>query len=105
LPTRLFPIRSLLIVISPLVVEDVRPLASLRGRGYQMVVISPDPVSFEQIAFGRKPEGLLAAQLAQIERSMLLRKLSRTGVAVINWPIETPFQLVAAQALGRMTVL
>ncbi len=105
MPTRLFPIRSLLIVISPLLLEDVRPLAALRGRGYQMIVISPDPVSFERMVLGRKPDGMLGAELAEIERMLLLKKLSQAGVATINWPIETPFQLVAAQALGRVPVL
>lgn len=105
MPTRLFPIRSMLIVISPLVQEDVRPLAGLRGRGYQVVVISPDPVSFEHGVLNRTPELALAARLAQIERKLLLQRLSQSGVPTVNWPIETPFQLVAAQALGRVPTL
>jgi uncharacterized protein (DUF58 family) len=101
LPTRLFPARSQIVLISPLLPHDLEMLASLRARGYQLLVISPDPISFEQRDLREQPEIAPAMRLAQIERALLLQRCRRTGVAVIDWPTELPFQQVAEAALSR----
>jgi uncharacterized protein (DUF58 family) len=101
LPTRLFPARSQLVLISPLLPHDLEMLASLRARGYQLLVISPDPISFEQRGLSDQPETTAAKRLAQIERALLLQRCRRTGVTVIDWPTELPFQQVAEAALSR----
>ena len=101
LPTRLFPARSQLVLISPLLPHDLEMLASLRARGYQLLVISPDPISFEQRGLSDQPEAAAAKRLAQIERALLLQRCRRTGVTVIDWPTELPFQQVAEAALSR----
>ncbi|GAB4111905.1 MAG: DUF58 domain-containing protein [Roseiflexaceae bacterium] len=105
IPMRLFPARSLLLIISPLANEDTRALTMLRGRGYQLVVISPDPVDFEARCLAGMPQIELGAQIAQIERAMLLRRLANAGIQVVNWPTETPLSIIAAQALGRRSSL
>lgn len=101
LPTRLFPARSQIVLISPLLPHDLEMLASLRARGYQLLVISPDPISFEQRDLREQPESAAATRLAQIERALLLQRCRRTGVTVIDWPTELPFQQVAEAALSR----
>jgi len=101
LPTRLFPARSQIVLISPLLPHDLEMLASLRARGYQLLVISPDPISFEQRDLSEQPERAAATRLAQIERALLLQRCRRTGVTVIDWPTELPFQQVAEAALSR----
>jgi uncharacterized protein (DUF58 family) len=101
LPTRLFPARSQIVLISPLLPHDLEMLASLRARGYQLLVISPDPISFEQRDLGEQPETATATRLAQIERAVLLQRCRRSGVTVIDWPTELPFQQVAEAALSR----
>jgi uncharacterized protein (DUF58 family) len=101
LPTRLFPARSQIVLISPLLPHDLEMLASLRARGYQLLVISPDPISFEQRDLGEQPETATATRLAQIERALLLQRCRRSGVTVIDWPTELPFQQVAEAALSR----
>lgn len=100
LPTRLFPARSQIVLISPLLPHDLEMLASLRARGYQLLVISPDPISFEQRDLSEQPESA-ATRLAQIERALLLQRCRRTGVTVLDWPTELPFQQVAEAALSR----
>ena len=47
LPTRLFPAESQIVLVSPLVEDDYLTLVQLRARGYQVMVVSPDPVGFE----------------------------------------------------------
>jgi len=104
LPTRLFPARSQIVLISPLLPHDLEMLASLRARGYQLLVISPDPIGFEQRDLSEQPETATATRLAQIERALLLQRCRRTGVTVIDWPTELPFQQVAEAALSRPPV-
>lgn len=101
LPTRLFPARSQIVLISPLQTHDVGMLAGLRARGYQLLVISPDPISFEQRGLREQGEAEAAARIARLERALLLQRCRRTGVTVVDWPIEVPFQQVAEAALSR----
>jgi uncharacterized protein (DUF58 family) len=102
LPTRLFPTRSQLVFISPLQPEDLEILTRLRARGYHLLVVSPDPVSFE--AQGLKPSEAtrLAIRLAQLERSLLLNQLRRADIRVLDWPVEIPFAEVAHPILNRV---
>src|SRR5512142_2835222 len=53
LPTRMFPSESQIVLVSPLVEDDYSTLVQLRARGYQVLVIVPDPVSFEQSLLSR----------------------------------------------------
>jgi|HigsolmetaAR201D_1030396.scaffolds.fasta_scaffold07843_2 uncharacterized protein (DUF58 family) len=101
IPTRLFPTRSLLILVSPLLSRDYEMIVRLRARGYQVLVVSPDTVSFERQLLGDTPAVQLAVRAAEIQRRVLLNKLRKAGIAVIDWDIEQPFQQVAAAAFGR----
>ncbi|HEU5089825.1 MAG TPA: DUF58 domain-containing protein, partial [Roseiflexaceae bacterium] len=101
IPTRLFPMRSQLILISPLLPDDKNAIAMLRARGYQLFIISPDPVAFEAQALGSNPDVDLARRLANIERDLMLRAIGRSGVHVINWQVTIPFQQIAYTALSQ----
>jgi uncharacterized protein (DUF58 family) len=46
IPRHLFPSRSQLVLVSPLLSEDYEVLSALRMSGYHLLVVSPDPVSF-----------------------------------------------------------
>jgi hypothetical protein len=76
-------------------------LASLRARGYQPLVISPDPISFEQRGLSEQRETKTATRIARLERALLLQRCRRTGVTVVDWPIDVPFQQVVEAALSR----
>ncbi len=86
LPVRLFPSRSLLIVISPLRRTDVNPILRLRAEGYQVLLVSPDPILFSC----RSPRNRLAIRAARLERAALLWKMREKGVHVIDWPVDQP---------------
>jgi uncharacterized protein (DUF58 family) len=111
LPRRIFPTRSQLIFVSPLVMDDLAILIHLRARGYQVLVISANPVAFERADPPRIAASKLAFRLATMERTLLLTKLMHAGVQVLDWDVSTPFdqavktaelQLSRAQALGRI---
>jgi hypothetical protein len=69
--------------------------------GYHLLVVSPDPVSFEQKRVGSDRAGALAARLARVERVLLLRQLGQAGIPAIDWQVDTPFEQVAYAALSR----
>jgi uncharacterized protein (DUF58 family) len=102
LPTRLFPARSQLVLVSPLLPPDAEELIKLRAHGYQLLVVSPDPILFEQKALRQNADILLATRLARVERNLLLRQLRQAGIRVMEWPVDTPFQQAAHAALSRL---
>jgi uncharacterized protein (DUF58 family) len=101
IPRRLFPARSQLILISPLSRDDLPVLAQLRVLGYQLMVISPDPVSFEARGLVDRSSVRLATRIARLEREILLRSLRRAGIQVVNWDVALPFDQEARAALSR----
>ena len=102
LPTRFFPARSQLVLISPLCRDDPPTLVRLRARGYQLLVISPDPIAFETRMLGSQPAVDLAARIGRVERALLLRKLRMAGVQVVDWSVDRPFDQTIHASLGRM---
>lgn len=84
LPTRIFPPRSQIVLISPLQNEDFQFLLSTRARGYQVLCISPDVIEFERDTLERTEAGLLGIRLAEIERKQLLDSLRQSGIQVFS---------------------
>lgn len=115
LPTRLFPARSQLVLVSPLSEGDLPMLIRLRARGYALLVISPDPVAFASNMAGRwaanpprkTVEGsgqarALAVRIAHLERTLLLRRIRDAGIRVVNWQVDTPFDQAVRVSLSRL---
>jgi uncharacterized protein (DUF58 family) len=95
IPPRLFPAHSQLVVITPLVQSDVNNLIRFRALGYEVLVVSPDPVEFQALALAGQPNLELALRIARAERWHLIRRLRRAGVRILNWPVHQPFDRVA----------
>jgi uncharacterized protein (DUF58 family) len=106
-PTRAFPTESQIVLVSPLVEDDYSTLIQLRARGYQVLVVSPDPISFEQRHLLSRPGGYtssdvqLAARVIRMERELLLRRIRRAGVQVVEWDVAQPFDQLTRRAFGR----
>jgi uncharacterized protein (DUF58 family) len=101
LPTRVFPLNSQLMLVSPLHPEDLSVLIHLRSRGYSVLVISPDPVKFEADELETDGAGRLALRLARVERNLLLSRLGQAGVHVQNWDVSVPFDRAMHRSLTR----
>ena len=107
LPTRMFPSESQIVLVSPLVEDDYSTLIQLRARGYQVLVITPDPVSFEQahLLRGRKGYGAadveLATRIVRMERRLMLGRLQRAGLQVVEWDVARPFEQAVRGSLRR----
>ena len=101
IPRRILPANSQIILISPLLASDVPLLVSLRLSGYQVMVISPDPVSFEAHGLGDRDSVKLAARIARIEREIILRRLRHASIQVVNWNTALPFEQAARATMSR----
>ena len=102
LPTRLFPARSQLVLISPVRQDDLPILIRLRARGYQLLVISPDPVTLGAQALGLRPKQALAPRVARIERALLAHKMRQAGIRVVDWRTDQPLDQAIHTSLGRV---
>jgi uncharacterized protein (DUF58 family) len=100
IPVRFFPAHSQVVLISPLDGDDLDTIIQLRARGYQIMTISPDPVAFELDYLPNAPSVQLAARIVRMERNLLLRKLQRAGVQVLDWNVAHPFDQVIKHRLG-----
>ncbi|MGE5376975.1 MAG: DUF58 domain-containing protein [Bacteroidota bacterium] len=102
IPTRLFPPESQIVFVSPLTEDDLKPLIQLRARGYDVLVVSPNPVKFETSYLGNSnPNVDLAARVLRMERTLILHRLQRAGIQVVDWDVKDPFDQVAKRMLGR----
>ncbi len=104
IPRRLFPPNSLIILISPLAVEDLEILGAVRALGYQLLVISPDAVTYEARGLQPSPAVNLSMRILRLQRETMLRELRHMGIQVVNWDTTKPFEQVAYAALSRPPV-
>ncbi len=101
LPTRLFPAKSQIVLISALMPEDTPVVAGMRANGYAVLVISPDPVAYEAALAGDPSSP--AARLAQAERTLMLRQLRQSGAQVVDWRVDQPLESIIRQAMAQQS--
>jgi uncharacterized protein (DUF58 family) len=90
--TRLFPTRSLILILSSVDPRDVETYARLRSFGYDVLLISPDPVDFTARMLPLNEVNSLASRAARVERVIQLKRLLRLGVNVIDWQVDQPLE-------------
>jgi uncharacterized protein (DUF58 family) len=93
-----FSRRSLIIVISPLRRSDLQAFRYMRATGYQVILLSPDPVSFAARSLPSDRAAELALRAARLERSLTLRQVRQMGVEVIEWDVDQPLAEVLRTA-------
>jgi hypothetical protein len=102
IPTRLFPPESQLIFVSPLTEDDLKPLVKLRSQGYHVLVVSPNPIKFELSYLpSSNPSVNLAGRVIHMERLLLLQRLQRANIHVLDWDVAEAFDLLVKRRLGR----
>jgi uncharacterized protein (DUF58 family) len=89
LPVRFFPANSQIILISPLIQQDSEALKALIYRGYQVLVISPNPISFEARLLPEKTETRILRRLLDLQREQTLRDIRHLGIRVADWDTAT----------------
>ncbi|MEP6984136.1 MAG: DUF58 domain-containing protein [Chloroflexota bacterium] len=103
LPTRLFPAKSQIVLISSLLPEDIPVIINMRAHGYAVIVISPDPIAYEY-ALAQDISGT-AYRIARAERSFILSQLRQSGVQTVDWPVDQPFELIVRETLTRLPLV
>lgn len=101
LSSRMFPPESQIVLVSSLVHDDLNVVVQLRARGYQVMVVSPDPIKFESGFLPSSHDVKLAARIVRMERDLLIKRLERAGVQVIEWDVSKPFDQAVGPALMR----
>jgi uncharacterized protein (DUF58 family) len=101
LPTRVFPPRSQMVLISTLLRDDLAVLVRIRALGYPVLVVSPDPVAYMEKTLKMDKSTALAIRLARLERELLFNRLRHAGIQVLNWDVSTPFDQAMQLALSR----
>ena len=103
IPTRLFPPQSQIVFVSPLADEDLKPLVQLRAQGYDVMVVSPNPVKFELSYLPSSDRNTeLAGRVIQMERLLLLQNLQRASIHVLDWDVKEPFDQFVKRRMGRI---
>lgn len=100
IPTRFFPPRSQIILISPLTNDDVPVLGFLSAQGYSVLVISPNPIVFEAGAQPNTSSEEIARACAETERLYMFNALRRSGVQVVDWDISQPLEPLVRAAVS-----
>lgn len=101
IPSRLFPPKSEILLVSPLSEDDLKPLIHLRAQGYEVMVVSPNPIRFELSYLPANEMTQLAGRVIHMERILLLQKMGRAGIHVLDWDVSDPFDLFVKRRLSR----
>jgi uncharacterized protein (DUF58 family) len=101
IPIRMFPSRAMIIIISPLASADRSVFRRLRAYGYQVVLVSPDPIDFAYPTLAQDTTTRLAIRTARLARRLRLNDISQLQIPVIDWQISQPLFPLVRNALTR----
>jgi uncharacterized protein (DUF58 family) len=101
IPIRMFPSHALIIIISSLISLDRSLFRRLRAAGYQVLLISPDPLGFAHPTLAQDPVNRLAIRATRLERRLQLNEIAQLQVQVIDWQVGQPLFPLVRNALTR----
>jgi len=96
---RLFPRQSIVFLISPLDPRDLPTYSRLTVEGYQVVLISPDPINHSAKGAPADPIHSLAYRAAKLERYEQLNQLINLGIQVVDWSTDSSLNDVLHEKL------
>lgn len=85
LPVKLFPGRSVIVLISPLLPDDFTTIRRFRAEGYQLLLVCPNPIEKVSSDSSMNTNHSFAVRAAGLERKILLRRIQKIGVPTIDW--------------------
>jgi uncharacterized protein (DUF58 family) len=104
MPTHMFSSHSLIVIISPLNRGDWRLFPRLRAFGYQVLLISPNPIDYVRRSLPDDPTTKLASRLTGVERQLEIHKITQLRVPVIDWQVSQPLAPLVRNALGHFHI-
>jgi uncharacterized protein (DUF58 family) len=99
LPIRMFASHSLIVVISPLLSGDWQFFRRLRAYGYQVLLISPDPLAYARPILPADRDSQLAIRLTRLERQTEINQITQLWIPVIDWQVSQPLAPLVRTAL------
>jgi hypothetical protein len=103
-PVRFFPPHSQIVILTPILPDDLNIFLQLHAQGYRLMVISPDPVSFEGQGLTGNTKSELAKRIALSERAFLIQKVRRAGIQVVDWHFSQPLDPTLRTSLRHQPV-
>ncbi|HVM72799.1 MAG TPA: DUF58 domain-containing protein [Anaerolineales bacterium] len=100
-PVQMFSSHSLILVISPLAANDWQLFPRLRAFGYQVLLISPDPLDYARAHLPVDNTGRMACRLTRLERQLEISRIRQLWIPVIDWSVSQPLSPLVRQALSR----
>ena len=104
LPVHIFSSHSLVLILSPLTLNDWRLFPRLRAYGYQVLLISPDPFDYLRDVHPPDSTTRLANRLVHAERQLEIQKIRQLWIPVINWQVGQPLSPLVRYALSQSRV-
>lgn len=101
LPIRVFPPHALITVVSSLTASDRSLFQRLRAYGYQVLLISPDPIHFAYPTLLQDEHNQLAIRAAHIERRLRLNEIAQLHIPIVDWQVDQPLFPLVRNALTR----
>jgi uncharacterized protein (DUF58 family) len=96
---RMFPARSILVALIPLLPDDLPLLRRLRAHGRQVVLVSADPYALGAVAAPGDEVGRLALRAGRVERRLGLRAAAQLRIPVVDWKVTDPLYPLIRAAL------
>jgi uncharacterized protein (DUF58 family) len=97
--TKLFPAGSLIIVFSSANSNDLETYTRLRASGYEVILISPDPIDYLSRLGPQTEINTLAFRAARVERIVQLQKLLKLGIKIVDWQVNKPLETVIQKSV------
>ncbi len=90
LPAKLFPSQSVIVMISPLLPNDLDFIRRMQAKKYQILLICPNSLNVESLKTGTNVYHSYAIRAARLERDVLFQQLQKKGTQIIDWEVNQP---------------
>ena len=104
IPIHMFSSHSLIVVLSPLAPDDWQLFARLRAYGYQVLLISPNPMDFAERVLSNDSTTRLAGRLTRLERQLEISRITHLWIPVIDWKVSQPLSPLVRNALSHSRI-
>lgn len=101
IPIRMFPNHALIVIISSLTSADRLLFQRLRAYGYQVMLVSPDPIDFAYPTLPQDITNRLAIRAARLERRLRLNHIAQLQIPIVDWRVSQPLFPLVRNALIR----
>ena len=100
-----FSSRSLIFVFSPLAANDWELFPRLRAHGFQVLLISPDPMDYARDLLPTDLLTVMSRRLARLDRRLEIGKISALWIPVIDWHVNQTLSPLVRNALLHAHVM